>query len=243
MRQIRKMSVSETRDLLLALDLFFRLFLGQYGEIVTHYTGYLYCKADDTELTDSLLRLRKILIPGGDFGGNGLQFSLGIWNQKTASIAERAYDVYQCLRYQMFWYDNPDGSSVHRCVAPLIHSNWCVSSELEQEYLSVIHEQVKDYPKLSWECPICLTFLDGLAELWLDSDEIVKILDKAVWYRTQLCKGKLEDVCLDIIRMQRLEVSYEKVWSLSRKIVQLMDLYRERQLDYEKGGSLSVFVQ
>ena len=227
MRQIRQITVTETEKLLVSLSLFFRLFLGQYGEIVTQYTDCPYCSSDDAVLTDLLLEIRSVLMPDGDFGGNGLQFSLGVWNPKTAEIAEKAYDIYQCLRYQMLCYKNTDGQTDVRWAVPLVHHSWHVSGFLEEEYMRLIRQQAVTYPKLAWECPVFLNFEKDRMELWLDSDEVSCVLDKASWYYQQLHKGCLYDIFKDICQSQSFDIADNWLQDKGMELVRLMDAYKK----------------
>ena len=93
-----------------ALDLYSRIWIGQYDRIddlSIYDTGD---KWDQNSVSHMLFQqIRDLLIPYLTGRGDYTCCSLGIWSDKTDIRAINAYDIQQRLRYEVSWYKNPEG--------------------------------------------------------------------------------------------------------------------------------------
>ena len=108
MRKVFRKKLEEIDTIISNLDLFSRILIGQYDEIIEKISGiFIYHENEVPELTKALVCLRCELIP--ELKCYSLSGSLGIWNDVTPLIAKRAYDIQQVLRYQLSYHRNPEG--------------------------------------------------------------------------------------------------------------------------------------
>ena len=93
-----------------ALDLYSRIWIGQYDRIddlSIYDTGD---KWNQNSVSHMLFQqIRDLLIPYLTGRGDYKCCSLGIWSDKTDIRAINAYDIQQRLRYEVSWYKNPEG--------------------------------------------------------------------------------------------------------------------------------------
>ena len=93
-----------------ALDLYSRIWIGQYDRIddlSIYDTGD---KWNQNSVSHMLFQqIRDLQIPFLTGRGDYTCCSLGIWSDKTDIRAINAYDIQQRLRYEVSWYKNPEG--------------------------------------------------------------------------------------------------------------------------------------
>ena len=184
MRKVFRKKLEEIDTIISNLDLFSRILIGQYDEIIEKISGiFIYHENEVPELTKALVCLRCELIP--ELKCYSLSGSLGIWNDVTPLIAKRAYDIQQVLRYQLSYHRNPEGGITVNFNTPYLHGEWGVSKELVNEYHSILIRN--NYPAYRegyvimypWTCPVILdNFNDETQEvdLIIDADEAVEII-------------------------------------------------------------------
>ena len=107
-----------------ALDLYSRIWIGQYERI----DDLNFYDIGDRWNRDSrrhilFQQIRDLLIPSLRGAGDYLSCSLGIWSDKTDIRAINAYDIQQRLRYEVSWYRNPEGGITVDFGNPLIMGN------------------------------------------------------------------------------------------------------------------------
>lgn len=188
MRQVEKISFDRVDEIIRHLDLFSRILIGQYNEISYYVTGRFFSVSDDRELSFLWRRLRDKLIPA--IRGYDMNGSLGIWSQETPLIAMRAYDIQQCLRYQISYHRYPEGGYTVNFNVPYIHGQWDVDAEHLQEYHDILIGQNcgvyrKGYTVLHpWTCPVILdSFEKDTVALTIDDSavyDIIRLADR--WY-------------------------------------------------------------
>lgn len=158
------------------LDLFSKIYMGQYNDLMFRITGCIsYCN-DHPEIKDVLCDLRKAFIPNLE---RSLYSSLGIWSVDTPLIAKRAFDIQQCLRYQLALHksNGVTGSTVNFRV-PFIHGKWNMSIEDVQHHGEIIanfgiypHYEKDHFPTYVWNCPvIIIDFHKGSVDIQLSEE-------------------------------------------------------------------------
>lgn len=144
-----------------SLDLYSRVFLGQYDEIY----NYISFKLDFNKDSPSKFLLRNIrgqLIP--KLEGCDFNTSLGIYNPETHERAKEAYDILQVLRYQLAQFDNPKDKSNIAAYYPSMSAYWSsmnISKQDRDTYKNLIKSwEYKDvFPKgyhQTWDCPLVI---------------------------------------------------------------------------------------
>ena len=107
-----------------ALDLYSRIWIGQYGridDIWVYETGGMWDAY--SEKYKLFQRIRDKLIPSLIGYGDYLSCSLGIWSDNTDIRAINAYDIQQRLRYEVSWFKNPEGDITVDYGTPYIRGN------------------------------------------------------------------------------------------------------------------------
>lgn len=113
-------SSEEISDVINALDLYSRIWIGQLLEIDNQMIWLkenLYETGSAAKMTPFFLNIRSRILPESlrDIG-NTLQGSYGIFSKKIDRRARIAYDMQQVVRYTSAWYFHPDGGlSVDFC--------------------------------------------------------------------------------------------------------------------------------
>ncbi len=149
---------AECNMVISALDLYSRIWIGQYDRIDDIYiydTGSRWNK--DSRRHCLFQEIRNILIPSlmGDYSS----CSLGIWSEKTDIRAINAYDIQQRLRYELSWYKNPEGDITIDYDTPMIRGSngdlsvFCETTEegvcatlyLSKEHLTVMQTSIEVY--------------------------------------------------------------------------------------------------
>lgn len=167
------------------LDLFSRLYLGQYDEISWLF-GFPICylgTGENPEATMVAKRIRDIFIP--QISNCDLNGSLGIWSSDTPEVAVKAYDIQQALRYQL---------DVHRKLAhprsPFFHAAWEWNLEDRRSWVGAAHRVLKEQnvPGYSgwiacpWLCPIVIEHFaedESGADVSVADSEVVEIIEKS----------------------------------------------------------------
>ncbi|WP_026510959.1 hypothetical protein [Butyrivibrio sp. LC3010] len=143
-----------------ALDLYSRIWIGQYDRIDDIYiydTGSRWNK--DSRRHSLFQEIRNILIPSLLGMGDYSSCSLGIWSEKTDIRAINAYDIQQRLRYELSWYKNPEGDITIDYDTPMIRGSngdfsvFCETTDegvyatlyLSQEHLIVMQTSLEVY--------------------------------------------------------------------------------------------------
>ena len=143
-----------------ALDLYSRIWIGQYDRIDDIYiydTGSRWNK--DSRRHSLFQEIRNILIPSLLGMGDYSSCSLGIWSKKTDIRAINAYDIQQRLRYELSWYKNPEGDITIDYDTPMIRGSnsdfsvFCETTDegvyatlyLSQEHLIVMQTSLEVY--------------------------------------------------------------------------------------------------
>jgi hypothetical protein len=154
-------------DVIRNLDAYSRLYIGQYGDMLFYITGITCFHHRHRELNELLCRLRHVMIP--DLDSYGLDASLGNWGSKTPKIADKIYDVHQCLRYQLHYIRNiGDVFGTVTSRVPFIHGSWKVPRKTVDRYHQILEDQGlypdyrKGYARMHiWSCPVIITKYDG----------------------------------------------------------------------------------
>ena len=116
-------SPEEISDVINALDLYSRIWIGQLLEIDNQMIWIkekLHESDSKTKMTPFFLNIRNRMLPESlrDIGDT-LQSSYGIFSKKIDQRARISYDMQQVIRYTSAWYYHPDGGlSVDFC-APM----------------------------------------------------------------------------------------------------------------------------
>lgn len=103
----------EIFDVINALDLYSRIWIGQLLEIDNQMIWLkekLYETDSAAKMTPFFVNIRNRILPGSltDIG-NTLHSSYGIFSKKIDRRARIAYDMQQVIRYTSAWYFHPDG--------------------------------------------------------------------------------------------------------------------------------------
>lgn len=103
----------EISDVINALDLYSRIWIGQLLEIDNQMIWLkekLYETDSAAKMTPFFLNIRNHILPGALTNiGNTLHSSYGIFSKKIDRRARIAYDMQQVIRYTSAWYFHPDG--------------------------------------------------------------------------------------------------------------------------------------
>ncbi|WP_049945069.1 hypothetical protein [Butyrivibrio sp. AC2005] len=155
-----KLTEADCYLLIAALDLYSRIWIGQYDRIDDIYiydTGSRWNR--DSRRHSLFQEIRNILIPSLLGMGDYSSCSLGIWSEKTDIKAINAYDIQQRLRYELSWYRNPEGDITVDYDTPMIRGSngdfsvFCESTDegvcatlyLSQEHLIVMQTSLEVY--------------------------------------------------------------------------------------------------
>lgn len=187
MEKIVTLNLSELNEIIKALDLYSRIDIGQYDEIVrVNCWFFSFIHNNNRELENLFAKIRSCCIP--KLSGQSFNTSLGIWGPDTPLRAKRAYDIQQILRYQLAYHDNPNGGNTANFNSPYIHGKWTCS----KESIKIIKKTIQkfgypDYIRFHntkyWECPIVITeFLDKKHQIKLQRDpsQIDSIIEAAL---------------------------------------------------------------
>lgn len=101
---------NEIRIVLNALDLYSRIWIGQYDQILWDlrwYRKYNQLDALDESLRRKMKDMRNIILPG--LQGDSLSASYGIFSPDRDVKAAVAYDMQQEFRYRRAWFLSPNG--------------------------------------------------------------------------------------------------------------------------------------
>lgn len=100
----------EIHIVLNALDLYSRIWIGQYDHILWDLRWYKNCRQLDTmdnTLRSKFLDMRNIILP--ELRHYGLSGSHGIFSPDRDAKAAIAYDMQQEFRYKTAWFQHPEG--------------------------------------------------------------------------------------------------------------------------------------
>ena len=183
MRKVQAITHQRVDEICRHLDLFSRIYIGQYDEILFVSTGRFYFSNENPELDQALRQLRNILIPS--LHTYGMNASLGIWGENTPMEAQRAYDIQQCLRYQMAYHRHPEGGYTVNFHVPFLHGQWGKMEHMD-EYHEILRKQhCGEYQpgyaiRHPWSCPVVLDdFTDTEVKLVMDDERVSDIIAKA----------------------------------------------------------------
>lgn len=236
-REIIKIKEGRLREIISELDLFSRILIGQYGEIVSAATGtFIFTTQDDLGLASILKEIRGLLIPA--IKGYGMNGSLGIWSKDTPLIAKRAFDIQQCLRYQLAYHKNPSGGITVDFGVPFIHGEWHVPTSNVNEYHEILKnnntgEYRKGYAVLHpWCCPIIIKDFKGGISIIIDDKEVLRIMDFSKKWTEMATEGRICDLFRDVRDLTKRNVPEEKFEELigkaEEKIKEKAREYKER---------------
>ena len=110
----------EVYSVINTLDLYSRIWIGQYDHIMYEMRWIKDCSKLDTwenQLTDLFKAIRQITLPGLAF--YGFSGSYGIFSEERDIRAGIAYDLQQEIRYKKAWFENPTGGYTVDFRAPL----------------------------------------------------------------------------------------------------------------------------
>lgn len=181
MKEIKK-TIKEINRTLPALDVYSRIYIGQYEELF-RINDWSFMFERNSHLEALCYELRKICIP--QLSGQSFAASLGIWGPSTPVNAMRAYDIQQILRYQLAYYDNPAGGNTVNFDSPYIHGQWKLTDDDKLTIKNIVNQfKYPDYfprgLKHLWECPLIISGFskDGQNEATILRDE--KQIDKYI---------------------------------------------------------------
>lgn len=203
-----------------ALDLYSRILCGQYDRLMDFYMEN-YSKE---EVKSLLLSLRKICIPKLNTNLSG---SLGIWNLNTPLKAIKSYDIYQILRYQIAYHENPSGGITVNFNPPYICGDWDIHQK-EKEVIYDIIQRFK-YPNYSkgkgWDCPLAIVrFDDELNVLTIigNLDAIDPIIDESLSFYRNIKNKKLKEA-FSILYPHMYEKDKESMFEYIKLIEQFIN--------------------
>lgn len=130
----KEFSIEEVDHIISSLDLFSRILIGQYDEIIDYIdwnvgkSSWYY--PNRHYLASYLFEVRNKFIPSLN---NDSRASLGIWQPETPKVAIKAYDIKQILRYQLAWHRNPKGDYTVNFDTPFIHGEYNSSYDERKE--------------------------------------------------------------------------------------------------------------
>lgn len=105
-----KLSMEEYRVLYDALDLYTRVWIGQYDHIDSDMRWKKECEELNVhrdEIVSKFISLRAILMP--EIINIGYYGSYGIYNAGRDYRAGVSYDILQGIRYKVSWFEHPEG--------------------------------------------------------------------------------------------------------------------------------------
>ena len=206
---IKKYSYKEVHRIITSLDLYARMYCGQYDFLIEELRLRAIIKsgqyAEDI-LTVKLMKLRNVLIP--QLIHSSFYTSLGIWNKETPLIAKRAYDIQQILRYQMAFHDYPEGGFGVNFYEPYIHGNWRIKNEeidkLKDIYQTYHYKERGLIPTKYWHCPIIIKSFndDGTIDVYVYGKPVQKIIKDAT---------KMYDCFMQKELLEGFQVLYETI--------------------------------
>ena len=235
MRKIKTVKINNVYAMIRNLDLFSRILIGQYDEIVQAMNmGKVFSDYEAPELANALCQLRGKLIP--ELKNRNLATYLGIWNPDTPQIAMRAYDLQQCLRYQLAYHSNPKGYITVNYDAPIIYGNWNISENQIKEYHRILAEQkCPDYQpdfliRYPWSCPIILDHFHDelhLVDLIVDDSLAQNIIKEAEEWHRYINYSDLFPVFKATGQYHCVDMEDEELKDVSKKIEILIRNYIE----------------
>ena len=187
-----KISKNEAQKLIECLDLYSRVFMGQYDQIlfqirfsrIRSKAGLTDYYMREEEIEEALHKARNLALPDAKhFGFNG---SYGIWSDKNDMRSIIAYDIQQVLRHSLAYHDHPEGGITVNFREPWIHGdtepikvsfegadlNPDVIIEMNERNRAIITDAVKSY----------LFFYKGkmkqFLEFFTDNDEAIRLVDE-----------------------------------------------------------------
>ena len=187
-KRIQRKTLEKTLN---SLNLYSRVFLGQYDEIY----NYISFRLDFNKDTTSKFLLRNIrgqLIP--KLEACDFNTSLGIYNPETYVRAKEAYDILQVLRYQLAQFDNPKDKCDVSAYYPSMSAYWNsmnISKQDRDTYKNLIKSwEYKDvFPKgyhHAWDCPLVIVLKKQMEYpigcQWIVlkmDDEVLNVMNKA----------------------------------------------------------------
>lgn len=217
---------NELNEIIRALDLYSRIDIGQYDEIVrvNYWSFNCFTPNENKELEDLFMKIRNYCIP--KLSDQGFSTSLGIWNSNTPLRAKKAYDIQQVLRYQVAYKIGPNGGNTVNFNSPYIHGEWKHSKET----IKIIQKTIQKfgYPdytglfhKKYWECPIVIVeFLDKSQKIKLQRDpsQIDSIIEEAL---------KIYHLAEDNKIVELFNIKYpdleESITPIAKKIENILD--------------------
>ena len=111
-----------------ALDLYSRIWIGQYDHLSFESRFYVKSGADWARVDENehmrnalFLQIRSILLPKLNCGLYG---SYGIWSSETDDRAKDAYDMQQVIRYKQAYYRHPEGGNTVDFGEPMIEGRY-----------------------------------------------------------------------------------------------------------------------
>lgn len=190
----RTISKKELQEWISSLDLFSRIYIGQYNEMLSKYLGICVYLSDYPLIKDNFLKIRQILIP--EIKHEDFNASLGIWGFDTPLVAKRAYDIQMILRYQLSYNENPKGGFTVNYDPPFIHGKWKMHKKDYDDIKEIISKfNYKDYEYFTreyWRCPCVIKeFTDDKATLYC-SNTVYKIIKKANKIHEACYKGDFD---------------------------------------------------
>ena len=125
-----KIRGDQVHTLIKALDLYSRIFMGQYSEIEwclrlnTRSTDGrpLYEVVDEQKLQMALLKVRDLAMPA--LKGYGFHGSYGIWSADNDRRSVEAFDLEQVIRHSDAWFRNPEGGIGTHFDRPWLHGRF-----------------------------------------------------------------------------------------------------------------------
>ena len=199
-------SYQSVKEIIKALDLYSRLLIGQYDEILVNaaFKTKLYKLYQNKELyqqiIDTLIHIRKICI--NELHARGLNASLGIWHPLTPLQAKRAYDIQQILRYQMAYHEHPEGGHTVDFNTPFIHGEWNIYKPTIKtiEYYASLYDypdyRPRGYHFFNWYCPCVIeSFNDRDEEIVLlrDDKKVDSVIEDALYVKECIDNLRIAD--------------------------------------------------
>lgn len=222
MRETKNMTFDEIDAIISNLDLFSRILMGQYDEIIWKVTGKMFFGYDNRELSSLLRQIRDQLIPS--IQGWDLNGSLGIWGPTTPMIAQKAYDIQQCLRYQMAYHRHPEGGITVNFRPPYIHGRWKVV-QLD-EYHEILRRQhcgvyQPGYAiRNPWTCPAILDHFDSeKVDLIMDDPDVKKIINLAGKWSEYVKNNDLISLFTDVQNYTNGKMSAKQLEKVCKQII------------------------
>lgn len=224
---ITVMSYDQLEETIRNLDLYSRIYMGQYDEMLYRITGRIVFSSTDAILHRKLCQLRDVFIPS--LKNQTMNSSLGIWGTYTPKVAMRAYDIQQCLRYQKA-YHRSNGSSGYTVDfrPPYVNGDWNVDFNTKRRYHEML-EQQGIYPDFRpgyvqqyvWACPVIISRFgsDKVDIEW--SEEVRKIVADA----EQAAIFTKEHKFVDIFKLLYPDVNVNLYEKLASDLTEYFDGY------------------